>query len=200
MQLLLTSSGHEAIGDLVSGRIAFIPDASRSSFLKGKLLQPERRALQALGHDVVDVSLSSIPSNEIGPMLDSCEAIYVAGGETFDLLSVLRKTGADQEIVRRVCAGMPYIGCSAGSVVAGPDITPISIMDNANIAPDLTDYRGLGLTERIVIPHADGGLIGPSDSVIKKTVAKYGDDYDLTLLEDGEALLIDEEGVRKLGK
>ena len=52
----------------------------------------------------------------------SVEAIVVGGGNTFHLLSHLHETGLLDVIRERVNAGVPYIGWSAGSVVACPTI------------------------------------------------------------------------------
>lgn len=120
--------------------------------------------------------------------------MYVASGETFDLLWVLRSTGADRVLVDAVRGGLRYAASSAGSIVAGPSIEPNSIMDSPAVAPELRDYSGLGLTERVIIPHAQG-TSGPfSIEVIADTVRAFGRDWPLLLLRDGQALLIDSEG------
>ncbi|HKO15181.1 MAG TPA: dipeptidase PepE [Gemmatimonadaceae bacterium] len=54
--------------------------------------------------------------------LYGAEAIVIGGGNTFRLLSQLYERGLLQAIQDRVRAGMPYIGWSAGSVLACPTI------------------------------------------------------------------------------
>ena len=54
--------------------------------------------------------------------LETADAIFVGGGETFVLLRDLAATGQLDLIRRRVLAGAPYFGVSAGSNVAGPVI------------------------------------------------------------------------------
>jgi dipeptidase E len=54
--------------------------------------------------------------------LRNVEAIVIGGGNTFHLLSRLYDTGLLDVIRERVNAGVPYIGWSAGSVVACPTI------------------------------------------------------------------------------
>ena len=51
-------------------------------------------------------------------ILDSCDAVFIGGGNTFLLLKSLHEEGLIDPIRKRVGKGMPYIGTSAGSNVA----------------------------------------------------------------------------------
>ena len=53
---------------------------------------------------------------------ESAEAIFIGGGNTFRLLMTLYEYGLLEPIRLRAEGGMPYIGSSAGSVVACPTI------------------------------------------------------------------------------
>ncbi len=50
------------------------------------------------------------------------ECVAVGGGNTFHLVKELHRQGLIQAINRRAMAGMPYMGWSAGSNVAGPTL------------------------------------------------------------------------------
>ena len=54
--------------------------------------------------------------------LAQAEALFMGGGNTYALLKRLREAGLLPAIRERVHAGMPYLGASAGSNVAGPTI------------------------------------------------------------------------------
>ena len=50
------------------------------------------------------------------------EAVFVGGGNTFRLLAALYALDLIEPIRRRVAEGMPYIGSSAGAILAGPSL------------------------------------------------------------------------------
>jgi dipeptidase E len=54
--------------------------------------------------------------------LESAEAVFVGGGNTFRLLKTLQDAVLLEPLQRRARAGMPYLGASAGINVAGPTI------------------------------------------------------------------------------
>lgn len=190
-------------------RIAYVPDAAvaEAAFADATpadapptdapFAADERARLAALGHDITVLQLTGTPLPDIARALDAADAVYLAGGNTFALLHALRSTGADRELVTRVRAGLPYIGLSAGAVVAGPTIDPIAPMDDATEVPELVSRDGLGLVDVVVVPHADGRSYPPA--VIERIVAEYGERYPLRLLGDGEALVVGEGRVRVVG-
>jgi dipeptidase E len=52
----------------------------------------------------------------------AAEAVFIGGGNTFRLLKALYDHGVVEAIRERAAKGMPYMGASAGSNVAGPTI------------------------------------------------------------------------------
>ncbi|WP_370581806.1 Type 1 glutamine amidotransferase-like domain-containing protein [Plantibacter sp. VKM Ac-2876] len=171
-------------------RLGYIDDA-QVAFAEAPFVRAERESVEALGHEVVRITVRDIAPADLDRMLADLDGVYVASGSTFALLEALRSSGNDTVITRHVQAGLPYIGSSAGSIIAGPDATPASLLDDPADGPTLTGFAGLALVDRTVIPHADGQLPPYPPELISRTVERYADDYPLVPLRDDQALLID---------
>ncbi|MEJ5998523.1 Type 1 glutamine amidotransferase-like domain-containing protein [Corynebacterium sp. H130] len=192
MKLLLVSWGIGALpGFLPSGsRIGYINEAVR---LEGEAdwINAESRRLSDLGYEVVHVSLENLATE-----LEDMDAVYVCGGNTFVLLDGLKRTRADQILIERVRAGLPYIGLSAGAAICGSPIEPIRLMDDAGAAPELASTDALGFVPQVIVPHADGGF-GPYDVALNERInAEYGGQFTLRNLGNCQALLVTDEGVQ----
>jgi dipeptidase E len=83
-----------------------------------------RPAFAAIGYAVVALHETADPFGAVR----SAGAIVVGGGNTFHLLAQLYSAGLVELIAQRVRAGIPYIGWSAGSVIACPTIATTNDM------------------------------------------------------------------------
>jgi dipeptidase E len=82
-------------------------------------------------------------------VLARADALFVGGGNTYALLRRLRGAGLLGPILERVRAGMPYMGASAGSNVAGVNI----LTTNDWNVVGLDAFDALGLVPFNVNPH-----------------------------------------------
>jgi len=88
--------------------VAFVPFAA---FDHGAYVAKVRERMAKMELDVVTLD-----------ELERAEAIFVGGGNTFRLLKKLQEGNLLGAIRERVRAGLPYIGSSAGSMIACPTI------------------------------------------------------------------------------
>lgn len=73
--------------------------------------------------------------------VDAADAVFIGGGNSFRLLAALHERGVVAPLRRRVAAGMPYLGTSAGSNVACPTIRTTN--DMPIVEPPTFDALGL---------------------------------------------------------
>ena len=81
--------------------------------------------------------------------IDQADGIFVGGGNTFRLLKGLYDHGLLVPIRERVAAGVPYIGSSAGSIVACPTLK--TTKDMPVVQPP--SFEALGLVPFQISPH-----------------------------------------------
>jgi dipeptidase E len=123
---------------------AFLGDARRVVFVP----------FAAHDHDAyttkVRERLAKIDLDVIGiDDLDRADAIFVGGGNTFRLLKTMYERDLLVTIRERVGAGLPYLGSSAGTVIAAPT------MQTTNDMPivEPPSFAALGLISFKINPH-----------------------------------------------
>ena len=82
-------------------------------------------------------------------MIRSAQAICVGGGNTFALARKMQQQGLMQAILRRIRAGVPYVGWSAGSNVCCPTICTTN--DMPIVQPE--SFRAIGAVKFQINPH-----------------------------------------------
>jgi dipeptidase E len=123
-------------------RVLFIPFAQRDQDAYAGMA---RRRLAAMGYEIDSTHEASDPRKAVG----AAEAVFVGGGNTFRLLKGLYDFDLLPPIRRRVAEGMPYLGSSAGSIVACPTLK--TTKDMPVVEPP--SFDALGLVGFQISPH-----------------------------------------------
>ena len=180
--------------ELEGKTVTYIPTAGIAEDVEG-MVEEETSTLESLGMMVDVLEVSSASYDSIVNSLTKNDVIFVGGGNTFFLLQELRRSGADQILIREVEKGKLYIGESAGSIITCPDIGYCADMDSPEKAPDLTDYAGLNLVDFYIVPHIGNAEMGEA---AEKAVEKYSSELELKAITDEQVILVEEGRVEIL--
>lgn len=202
MRLLLSSAGLRseivpAFRELLNRdphglHAAFIPTAgdheSHTAYL-----EVSRQQLINLGFKVTNFDLKSDKIEAI----EGQDIVFVAGGNTYYLLYWMRKSGFADSIAHWLKNGLIYVGESAGSIVAGPDIglagwKPFADVNNIK----LTDLTGIDIVDFTVSPH-----YRPDNEEHVKLICrqKEGFQHKVYCLTDEQAIIVQGSEVRTAG-
>ena len=96
-------------------RVLFVPHALHD---RDEYAARARARLGAMGYAVDSMNDAADPA----AALMRATALFIGGGNTFRLLDCLHRMGLVDGIRRRVFEGLPFIGSSAGAIVAGPSL------------------------------------------------------------------------------
>jgi dipeptidase E len=97
------------------GKALFIPFAL---YDRDAYARTARERFEKMGYSLQSIHKTADSRQAV----NDAEAIFIGGGNTFRLLKALYDEDLLQPIRQRVLEGMPYIGSSAGSNIAGPTI------------------------------------------------------------------------------
>ena len=98
--------------------ILFVPYARPGGIAPAAYTQMFRDSVGPAGLDVLGID----EATDAIEAIETAESVFVGGGNTFVLLRELHESGLLEAIRQRVDDGMPYLGSSAGSNVAGLSI------------------------------------------------------------------------------
>lgn len=155
--LLVSNSGRPFLAHCMPHIRDFLGGARRLAFVTAASLYDEaayhQRARDALGApppagggvEVLHLRWDREPL----VTLDEADALFVGGGNTYALLKRVREAGLLEPIRARVHAGMPYLGASAGSNLAGVNILTTNDWNVVGLAA----FDALGLVPFNVNPH-----------------------------------------------
>lgn len=140
--------------DLVGKKVAFIPTAGnveKMNFFIGTA----KKAFDRLGMLIEEIDVSVCNEEQFTNVLGTTDYIYVSGGNTFFLLQELQRNGLDKILVEYIEQGKPYIGESAGAIIASPNLEYIKAVnfDPISKAPELQSLKALGIIDSYIVPH-----------------------------------------------
>ena len=193
--MILTSSLYESI-ELVkkfldknteSKKILFIPTATNVDEYK-KYIHLTQKVFEDFVYEVENFDVSIFSEEIAKEKLSEAKIVFISGGNTFYLLQELKRKNLTSYLKERIENGLLYIGESAGSVIAAPDIEYASIVDDKTLATELNDYTGLNLVDFYIVPHFEEE---PFVENSRNTVELYKDKLDLKLINNKEAILVE---------
>ena len=174
--LILASRGIPRLAEHVRGRAVLIPTASEPLANPGIADEVERE-LTAAGLAVTRIGIDA--------PLEDADVIAVSGGNPYHLLAEAQRTGFGLRVRAALAAGATYVGYSAGAILAGPTLAPITLTSPFPPPPDL-DLTGLALTDVLVLPHHNREGRAERHAAAQ---AVFGDRVPLAPLRDGEYLI-----------
>lgn len=133
------------------------------------------------------VNAELMPRQEIEAIVREAALVYVPGGNTFLLNHRLHACGIMPFLRKKIQAGLPLIGFSAGAIVAGPNILTSKDMNTVGT----TFFEGLNVTPFNFSPHYP--LDGAGQSVKDDWLADYHFFHDnpIIMLCDGAYVKVD---------
>jgi dipeptidase E len=178
---LLLLSGSKAAGNLPDGvkpgfldfAETWIVDFFAPAVSEGKPIlfvpyarpggMPEEAYFEIVQGRLVKMGIPAIcapPAGITETDLEGLAGISIGGGHTYTLLHKLQQNGALDLIHERVENGLPYMGSSAGTIIACPTIKTTNDMPGP--AHDVIDLRALGLIRpQINCHYMDDGMHDP---------------------------------------
>ena len=158
----------------------------------------ERDDLAGLGYAAEELDLRdswSSPAGELASRLARLDLVWVVGGNVFVLARAMALAGFGAALADAAARGdLRYGGYSAGSCVAGPDLTGIEAMDEPDLVPPGYPATGvpaacLGLVPFRIVPHVvEANEESAGAAVAVSRLREAG--LEFRALRDGEALVV----------
>ncbi len=123
--LLISNSGRPFLWHCLQDIHHFLGDVRRVGYITAARLDDEVARFNTAAEALVQAGITAEHFRvdaDLPARLKQAEAVFVGGGNSFALLQRLRESGMLALLAERVRGGMPYIGTSAGSNIAGPNI------------------------------------------------------------------------------
>lgn len=134
------------------------------------------------------INAELMTQREIEDVLRRAALVYVSGGNTFLLNHRLHVSGVQPYLRKKVQAGLPFVGFSAGTILCGPNILTSKDLNTVGTP----HFDGLNLVPFNFLVHYDGDEYGQS-AVHDEWLGDYYFFHDnpVVLLSDGAYVKVD---------
>lgn len=164
-------------------KVAYIITASKPEADRQYVIN-DRNALIESDFVVENVDIEGMNKFDLRDKLMTFDIIYVQGGNTYYLMAAMHRCQFSEVIREVLDNGAIYVGVSAGSIVAGPDIAVASWKEADENKVGLEDLTGLYLVDFAVYPHFTDKI---TESVARGIMKAP---YKVKFIHDNEALVI----------
>jgi dipeptidase E len=148
-----------------------------------------------IGHDLISIHRFSDPVTAIS----EASAIVVGGGNTWNLLKIIRDNNLIEVVRKKVLTGTPYIGWSAGSNMACPTIRTTN--DMPIVEPD--SFKAFNLIPFQINPHyLDANPIGHAGETREQRIEEFieaNPGLYVAGLREGTMIIREDEKITLLG-
>ena len=154
-----------------------------------------RAALKQAGFETEDYDITDKSEEDLIRDLAKYRVMYVEGGNPFSTLKIAQTNNFAKYARSRVESGMIYVSESAGSVLAGIDVTANSRPGKGVKEYGLTDTRGIGLINAVIMPHWGQGP-KRDDYTEYKYPQTYKEDFSYIFLPDTKYIEVSGDGYK----
>ncbi len=198
--LLISNSGKPYLEHCKSDIASFLGPIKRGTFVAAAaFIDPQayiQKVRDALGIELELLDLKAKPLQQ----LLTAQSILVGGGNTYHLLDELKKAKVLKPIQERVLGGMPYIGWSAGSNIAGPTI----LTTNDWNVVGLNNFDALNFVPFNINPHyleADPMMAQHSETRAERIAEYHKVNKNVVLgVEEQTSLLVEDKSIKVVGR
>ena len=175
-------------------QVLFIPTAGNVEEYRD-YIDEAKVVFEDLGFAVEVLDLAQTDQETAQAKIFQTKLLYIAGGNSFQLLQKLKKKHLLSLIREQIADGMVYVGESAGAIITAEDIDYSKLMDDKGVAGELSDTAALNEVDFYVLPHVGEEPFAESTQAILDT---YGDKLNLLPINNSQAVLVEDEEVKVL--
>ena len=186
---ILLSSNKEIIKQYLksNSKIGFIPTASELDNDRW-YMEKDRKDLISMNYNIINIDISNESKANIIKMLNSVDAIFIAGGNCFYLLQQLKIKDVLKELIEFANKKV-YIGISAGACISCPSIDYAQTLDDKSQAPLLDNYKSMNLVDFYILPHYNNK---EKYTKLADEIEKNYKDYKFIKLSNEQAIIVDD--------